>query len=134
MKRDDNGSVLVEYAFAFPVLMTVVIGGMFALWAMFLQVQAGQAAREGARYATVALPPTYHTHPTVDQIVQRVQQRVPDLHLSDSDVTVAYPTCTTNPCNVLANTPVVVTVTKHLPGFLSHITIHASSTGEARAE
>jgi len=136
LTRDDSGSVLVEFAMAFPILMTVVIGGLFATWAIYLQVEAGNAAKEGARYATVALPPTYRTHPSVQQVIDRVRETEPDLNLQPGDVTVAYPTCSTNPCtNVLSNTPVVVTVTKHLPGFFNNIfTIKASSAGEGRAE
>lgn len=132
--RGDDGAVLVEYAFAFPILMGVVVFGLFILWAAFVQVQAGQAAREGARYASVALAPTYRTHPSVSQVVQRVKDRVPDLDLTDADVAVTYPDCA-SPCAApKANTPVVVTVTKHLPGFLHDIAITASSEGEVRAE
>ena len=140
--RDENGAVLVEYAFAFPVLLTAVVAGMSFLWAAFVQVQAGQAAREGARYATVALRPTYRTHPDADAVVQRVKDRVPVLHLTTSDVTVAYPGCP-SPCSPApSNWPVTVTVQKTLPSVMKPFvalirgsgTITASSGGEGREE
>lgn len=133
-RHDDAGAVLVEFAWAFPVLMLVTLFALFAMWAMFLQVQAGQAAREGARYASVALPPTYRTHPDAAAVVERVRNRVQDLHLTDADVSVVYANCA-DPCpEPPSNTPVTVTVSKHLPSFFLNITISATSTGEVRAE
>src|SRR5262249_31256971 len=132
----------VEYVFAFPVLFTAVVAGISFLWAAFVQVQAGQAAREGARYATVALRPTYRTHPDADAVVQRVKDRVPALHLATSDVTVAYPGCP-SPCSPPpANWPVTVTVRKQLPSVIGSLaqlfrgssTISASAGGEGREE
>jgi Flp pilus assembly protein TadG len=132
--HDDAGAVLVEFAWAFPVLMLVTLFALFAMWAMFLQVEAGQAAREGARYASVALAPTYRTHPDAAAVAARVKNRVQDLHLTNADVAVTYPACG-SPCpNPPANTPVVVTVTKHLSSFFLNITIKATSAGEVRAE
>jgi len=138
----DRGAVLVEYAFAFPILLLAVVAGMSFLWAAFVQVQAGQAAREGARYASVALRPTYRTHPDATAVVQRVRDRVPALHLDPADVTVTYPGCPA-PCSPPpANWPVVVTVRKELPSVMrpfAHFfsggdSIVAAAGGEGRAE
>jgi Flp pilus assembly protein TadG len=132
--RDDRGAALVEFALAFPVLMLVVLFALGLLWATFVQVAAGQAAREGARYASVALAPTYRTHPDAAAITARVADKVPVLKLDPSNVTVEYPGCAA-PCPTPpSNTPVVVTVRKTLPGLFHGIEIKATSTGEVRAE
>jgi Flp pilus assembly protein TadG len=132
--RTDDGAVLVEFAFAFPVLVLLVLFAVGVLWATFVQVAAGQAAREGARYASVALAPTYRTHPSAAQVVARVKGKVPVLKLDPADVTVAYPNCPAPCATPPANTPVTVTVHKSLPGLFHDITITASSSGEVRAE
>ncbi|HEV7887444.1 MAG TPA: hypothetical protein VGO92_07790 [Acidimicrobiales bacterium] len=118
--------MLVEFALALPLLVAAGVFGLAVLWAAFVQVAAGQAAREGARYASVALPPTYRTHPDAAAVVQRVRAKVPVLRLSAGDVTVVPA--------ARANGPVTVTVRKALPGLLHGIAVTASSTGEARAE
>jgi hypothetical protein len=139
--RSDHGAVMVEFAFAFPVLLLAVVAGLSLLWAAFVQVSAGQAAREGARYASVALPPTYRSHPDAAAVVDRVRDRVPALRLTAGDIDVQYPSCPT--CSSApANAPVVVTVSKSLPSpvaafariFGASGTIVASSQGEVRAE
>jgi Flp pilus assembly protein TadG len=124
--RSQQGAVLVEFALALPLLVAAGVFGLAVLWAAFVQVAAGQAAREGARYASVALPPTYRTHPDAAAVVQRVRAKVPVLRLSAGDVTVVPA--------ARANGPVTVTVRKALPGLLHGIAVTASSTGEARAE
>ena len=137
----ERGAVMVEFAFAFPVLLLAVVAGLSLLWTAFVQVSAGQAAREGARYASVALPPTYRSHPDAAAVVDRVRARVPALRLEASDVDVEYPTCPTC-ASAPANAPVVVTVSKTLPSpvagfariFGATGTIVASSQGEVRAE
>lgn len=134
IRRTDEGAELVEYSFTFPILFLTVLFGLFILWAAYLQVAAGQAAREGARYASVALPPLYRTHPDTKAVVDRVKGRVPDLHLTDQDVTVSYPSCPAPCTEPPSNTPIVVTVTKQLPGFFSNFKIKATSAGEVRAE
>lgn len=126
--------MLVEYAFAFPVLLLVVVAALSILWAAFVQVAASHAAREGARYASVALPPTYRTHPDTAAVVDRVRNRVGVLGLQDDDVTVTSSTA--------SNVPVVVTVSKTLPGplrpfarvFAGGDTVVATSAGKARTE
>ena len=131
---DEGGAVLVEYAFAFPVLLLAVVAALAILWAAFVQVAATHAAREGARYASVALPPTYRTHPDTAAVVDRVRSRVGVLGLEDDDVAVTPATA--------SNTPVVVTVSKTLPGplrpfariFAGGDTIVATSEGKARIE
>ena len=133
-RRDDQGAELVEFAFAFPVLVVLVVAALGLLWAAFVQVAAGQAAREGARYASVALPPTYRVHPDAAAVAARAARKAPVLNLSAADVTVAYPGCP-SPCAAPpSNTPVVVTVRKQLPGLFGGLTIRATSSGEVRAE
>jgi Flp pilus assembly protein TadG len=134
--RKDDGSVMVEYAFAFPILMLVVVFGLGALWAAFLEVLAGQAAREGARYASVAMAPTYHAYPDANGVLAHIEQRVPAklLNLSTANITISYPGCPSPCATPPSNTPVVVTVSKSLPGLFHGITISATSAGEVRAE
>ena len=134
----ERGAVLVEFAFAFPVLLLVVVFALALLWAAFVQVAAGHAAREGARYASVAQRPTYRTHPDASAVVDRVRNRVGVLGLEASDVSVEYPGCATS----CSNGPVVVTVRKTIPGplrpfvgvFTGGDTIVARSEGKVRAE
>lgn len=133
-RRDDGGAVLVEFALAFPLLMLAVLFAIGILWAAFVQVAAGQAAREGARYASVALAPTYRTHPDAAQVADRVKGKVPVLNLEAADVAVSYPNCAAPCANPPANTPVVVTVSKPMPGLFKGIVISATSEGEVRAE
>lgn len=134
LRRNDSGSVLVEFAFAFPLLILAVLFGIGILWAAFLQVAAGQAAREGARYASVALAPTYRTHPDAAMVVARVKGKVPVLNLDAADVVVTYPGCAAPCANPPANSPITVTVSKPLPGLFRSIVISATSTGQVRAE
>ena len=141
-RHDERGAALVEFAFAFPVLLLAVAAGLTFLWAAFVHVSAGHAAREGARYASVALPPTYREHPRADMVITRVRNRVPVLRLADGDVAVTYPGCA-DPCTAPpANGFVVVTVSKDLPSPIAAFArmlgssgvIEASSRGEVRAE
>lgn len=134
IRREEAGSVMVEFAFAFPLLMLAVVFALGILWAAFVQVAAGQAAREGARYASVALPPAYRTHPNAAQVADRVRGKVPVLGLDAADVVVEYPACAAPCANPPANTPVVVTVSKPMPGLFKSIVISATSEGEVRAE
>ena len=123
--------MLVEFAFAFPVLLLVVVFALALLWAAFVQVAAGHAAREGARYASVA------SRPDEAAVVDRVRDRVGVLDLAPQDVNVDYPTC-----GGCSNAPVVVTVRKTIPGplrpflgvFTGGDTIVARSEGKVRAE
>lgn len=132
-RRSERGAVLVEYAFAFPLLLLVVVFTLSLLWAAFVQVAASHAAREGARYASVALPPTYRTHPDEAAVVDRVRNRVGVLGLTTGDIAVTGAT---------SNGPVTVTVSKTLPGplrpfariFSGGDTIVATSTGKVRSE
>ena len=133
-RRDESGAVLVEVAFAFPLLMLAVLFAIGILWAAFVQVAAGQAAREGARYASVALAPTYRTHPDAAQVADRVKGKVPVLNLDAADVVVSYPNCAAPCANPPANTPIKVTVSKPMPGLFKSIVISATSEGEVRAE
>ena len=127
--------MIVEFAFAFPVLLLAVVAALSILWAAFVQVAAGHAAREGARYASVALPPTYRTHPDADAVTDRVRERVSVLGLTADDIDVDFTTTG-------SNGPVVVTVSKTLPGplrpfarvFAGGDTIVARSEGKARTE
>ena len=133
-RRDDGGAVLVEFALAFPLLMLTVLFAIGILWAAFVQVAAGQAAREGARYASVALAPTYRTHPDAAMVANRVKGKVPVLNLDAADVAVSYPNCAAPCAAPPANTPIVVTVSKPMPGLFKGIVISATSEGEVRAE
>ena len=93
LKRDETGAELVETAIALPVLLLVAVAGMSLLWLGFVEVQAGAAAREGARIASLAQPPTYRTHPTATEVARRVAARTPVLRLQPGDVEVTYPGC-----------------------------------------
>jgi hypothetical protein len=115
---------------------------MALCWAGFVEVQAGAAAREGVRTATLALPPLYRTHPDAATVATAAARRTPVLGLSTADVTVSYAGCA-SPCTAPpANGPVTVTVHKTLPApfrpfvgiFAPGGTVVASSTGEARSE
>jgi Flp pilus assembly protein TadG len=140
--RNDRGAVLVEYAFAFPVLLLVVVAGLSLLWLSAMKATVGQAAREGARYASTALPPTYRTHPDAAAVAARIDRKVPLVHLTAANVTIVYAGCP-NPCtSPAANTPVTVTVAIDVPSplrpfasiFGAGQTIKTSSHGEVRAE
>jgi len=132
LRRDDRGAVLVEYAFSFPVLMLTVLAALSLLWLIAMQVALGQAAREGARFASTARPPTYRTHPDAAEVADRINTRVPLVNVTDANVQIDYPTCST-PC---PNGRVKVTVRIDVPNPIRFLTptITASSTGKVRAE
>lgn len=131
-RRNDRGAVLVEYAFSFPVLMLTVLAALSLLWLIAMKAALGQAAREGARFASTARPPTYRTHPGAAEVADRINARVPLVDLTDANVQIAYPTCTT-PC---PNGRVKVTVTIDTPNPLRPFAQSISSTSyaEVRAE
>lgn len=141
-RRNEDGAVLVEYAFAFPVLLLVVVAALSLLWLTAVKSAVGQAAREGARYASTALPPTYRTHPTEADVAARINSRVPLIDLAASDVVIAYQGCPSPCANPPANTPLTVTISVNMPGplrpfagiFGAAQTISSSSHGEVRAE
>jgi Flp pilus assembly protein TadG len=142
LRRDESGAELVETAIALPVLLLVAIAGMSLLWLAFVEVQAGAAAREGARIASLAQPPTYRTHPGADDVARRVAARTPVLRLQPGDVEVTYPGCPAPCAAPPANSPVTVTIHKRMPApfapfariFVPAGRVTASSTGEVRAE
>lgn len=131
LRRNEDGAVLVEYAFAFPVLMLVVVFSLGILWMTAMKNAVGQAAREGARYASTALPPTYRTHPTEADVAARINRRVPMLDLAPGDVAIAYEGCPSPCANPPVNGPLKVTVSVAVIG---PIAFTSSSHGEVRSE
>jgi Flp pilus assembly protein TadG len=123
--------VLVEYAFAFPILMLVVMTSLSLLWLTAMKNAVTQGAREGARYASTAVPPTYRTHPTEADVAARVNRKVPWLNLDPSNVVIAYDGCPAPCATPPVNAPLTVTITLDLPGPWS---VSSSSHGEVRAE
>lgn len=140
--HDDRGAVLVEYAFAFPVLLLTVVAGLSLLWLTAVKSAVGQAAREGARYASTATAPTYRTHPSAADVAARINSRVPLVDLNETNVAIAYPGCPAPCANPPANSPLSVTVTVSMPGplrpfagiFGAAQTVSSTSHGEVRAE
>lgn len=121
----------MEYAFAFPILMLVVMASLSLLWLTAVKAAVGQAAREGARFASTALAPTYRTHPTEADVAARINSRVPLVDLAPSDVVITYAGCPA-PCpSPPANTRLTVTVSVDMPGPLA---VKSSSHGEVRSE
>ena len=136
-RREDRGAVLVEFAFAFPVLLVLVLGALGACYAGYLQVSAEEAARAGARYASIALPPDYHTHPSPAAVAAAVAARVPALKLTAADVTVTYAGCPAPCTSPPPNTPLTVTINKPMAIPFVEVgtwTITATAGGEVRAE
>lgn len=50
---DSRGQALVEFAFAFPILILLIFGLLDLGRAVYAQHQISEAAREGARYGSV---------------------------------------------------------------------------------
>ena len=130
--RDDRGAVLVEYAFAFPVLMLTVLAALSLLWLIAMKAAVGQAAREGARFASTARPPTYRSHPEAAEVADRINARVPLVDLTDANVRIVYPTCSA-PCPN-GKVKVTVTVASPAPVRIFAPTISTTSYAEVRAE
>ena len=141
-RRNESGAVLVEYAFAFPVLLLVVVFTLSILWLTAMKAATGQAAREGARFASTATPPTYRTHPDAAAVADRINDKVALLDLDAANVTIEYAGCPAPCANPQPNTPLTVTVAIDVPGplrpfaavFGAGARITTSSNGEVRAE
>lgn len=93
INRDSKGGALLEFAFAFPILMTMVIGAAELGILFFANAGLKSAVGEGARYATTFPQPTH------EQIIDRIKTRGYGLDPAySSEPSVA--TCTSNgrPC------------------------------------
>lgn len=55
-RRDERGSALVEFTLVVPVFLLVVIGAAALVWLAGTRSMITGAARDGVRFATVALP------------------------------------------------------------------------------
>lgn len=131
-RRNDRGAVLVEYAFSFPVLMLTVMAALSLLWLVTMKVALGQAAREGARFASTATPPTYRTHPDAAEVADRINHRVPLLDLTDSNIALDHVNCPTGCAN--GRIKVTVTINTPAPIRLFAPTISTTTYAEVRAE
>jgi Flp pilus assembly protein TadG len=76
MSRRERGASAVEFAIVFPVLFLVLAGIIDFGRAYFYQVQLTNAAREGARAASVSTL-------TADQIKARTAAAVPGMQATD---------------------------------------------------
>ena len=102
--HDQSGATLVEFAVVFPVLLVFVIAAFGLLWIGAVKLYAGQAAKEGARYASLSFtcqegdtntncsPTTVGERrpPDLGQIVARINSHVPMQNDEIDDVHVVY--------------------------------------------
>ena len=129
---------VVEFAVVFPVLLTFALAAFGLLWVAAVQLYAGQAAKEGARYASLSLTcqagdPNTNCSPTtigerrppdVGLVVARINKHVPLQNDETDDVRVTYEwTCAQRDANGLCdsqqnpppNAVVQVSLTKRMP-------------------
>lgn len=81
--RDERGATVLEFAFAFPVLVVMI--WMITQLGFIFRANAGiqQALGEGARYATLCLNPSIIgcTPPTPAQVKTRMEGAVGGTHM-----------------------------------------------------
>lgn len=134
----DRGSASVEFAITVPLVAGAALFGLALLWTLFLHLSAAHAAREGARFASVALAPTFRAHPSAAAVAAHIRDRVPVLRLGPADVEVRYLGCPVPCTDPPSNTPLEVTVRRTLPAPLRLLTtdgtITARASGEVRSE
>ena len=107
-----RGAALVEFAIVLPVLLLVVVGGFVLLWFATARSALTDAAREGARFASIprdpvecALEVCAGTWPSADEIEDHVMARAGKFGVDDVEVT-------TDPTG---NGVVTVTVGRRVP-------------------
>lgn len=57
-RGDERGSALVEFTLVVPVFLLIVMGAAALVWLAGTRSMITGAARDGVRFATVALPPS----------------------------------------------------------------------------
>jgi hypothetical protein len=143
--RREDGSIAVEFAIIFPILMLLVFGVIDFGHAWYMRHLMSDASREGARYGTRYTTGNANTRilpknlsPTVtDYLLQTWGLK--NLLPSDANplVTLGGPAATENNASILAGEDFNVTITaqktwfvlgKLLPGFGDSTTLRVTTT------
>lgn len=77
-----RGVTAVEFAFVFPIIMTIFIGTIAVTQAFFIRDMAQLAAYEGARQGTLL-------NATNDDVEDRVQAVLQTMRLQDCEITIS---------------------------------------------
>ena len=123
---DEEGSTLIEFAFAIPVFLLVLFGAFHSFMALFFFCNASYASRVGARYASLhsISAPVAATPASVQNVVTPL--------LWTGFLTTPAVNAVWQPSNAIGST-VTVTVTMNLPlpiPFTSIQQIPVSSTAQ----
>ena len=144
-RGDERGSALVEFTLVVPVFLLVVIGAAALVWLAGTRSMVTGAARDGVRFATVALPASSCTttdpapcYPDDAAVEAYVEQRIG----RDVDVDLVYGTETeVEPVDIVRNDIVTLKVTSTLENVFSTFSgltglgdFDYSSTAKARTE
>lgn len=82
-RTDERGSAIVEFALVVPVFLLLVMGAASLVWLIGARSAVTGAARDGARFASIAIDPsncggTYPCYPDQDAVAEFVRQRAGD--------------------------------------------------------
>ena len=136
--RNEEGQNLVEFALVFTVLSSVLLGIIWAGWALYIYNFVSEAAREATRYASVrGTACTGFSDCNIDStgLTTFVQNMgYPAINMSGVSVTGSWPCASTAnpPCNSPGN-PVIVTVSYQFSfaiPFATTNTLNLSSTSQ----
>jgi Flp pilus assembly protein TadG len=86
--RDDRGAEAIEFAIAFPVLALLIIGLLYALFAVAAHISLAHATSKGARFATIAIDPVTSSYPSADEVAAEIDEHTPFFTADSCDVTV----------------------------------------------
>lgn len=121
--RGDRGSVAVEFALLLPVLLLIVFGLIDFGRATWYQITLTQAAREGARVASLGWPAT-----GTNSVTSRVQSMTTPNGITP--VTVTITPSTSPPCTTGAGAGVDAVVTvSYSYSFLTPVAAIATLAG-----
>lgn len=105
--REERGAETVEFAFAGPVVLLLVVGVLYLLLAVAAQVSLHHAVSQGTRFATIPTDMVATTYPSTQEVEDRLAGSTP-FFTGDS--------CSTSVTGEeRQNAPVVVDVTCAFP-------------------
>jgi Flp pilus assembly protein TadG len=85
---DDRGAETIEFALVFPVVVFLILGLLYALFAVAANVSLSHAATRGARYAAIPIDPVYGVYRTPDEVAAYVRDQAPLFAKSNCTTTV----------------------------------------------
>lgn len=86
--KDERGSEVVEFALVFPVVMFLVLGLIYGLFAVAAHVSLAHAASRGVRYASIPVDAASGVYRTTEEVEAFIDDNTPFFSAASCETTV----------------------------------------------